>query len=46
MEKSYLKTIFIGLPIQTCGCSRLKIDAMVEATSYCIMLTSSKRSPF
>ena len=42
----YLKTISMGLPIQTCGCSKLKMRAIVEATSYCIILTSSNRRPF
>lgn len=42
----YLKTISMGLPIQTCGCSKLKMQAIVEATSYCIILTSSNRRPF
>ena len=41
----YSNTCVMGRPIHTCGCSRLKTDAIVDAQSNCIML-SSKAPPF
>lgn len=38
-DRFLFETCNIGRPIHTCGCFSPKMWAMVEATSYCIMLS-------